>query len=137
VQGGGGHHHHGGGNFFQAIQSAVTNALQSAQSSGDDADPNQIVQSAIEQAMQSFQSGASDSATQTGNAPDGTADVTNDDDSSAGSKFAQLLQSNGIDSQQFHQDFLAAIKSAQGGGAADANGVFSNFPPGSVVDTSA
>ena len=136
VQGGGGHHHHGdGGKFFQAIQSAVTSALQSAQSNGNDTDPNQVIQSAIAQALQSFQSGASGSAAQTGNAAEGTTATTTDDDSTTGSTFAQLLESNGVDAQQFHEDFLSAINSAQNGGSADASGIFSNFPPGSVVDT--
>jgi hypothetical protein len=96
-----------------------------------------VIQSAIAQALQSFQSVASGSAAQTGNAAEGTTATTAADDSMTGSTFAQLPQANGVDPQQLHEDFLSAINSAQNGGSAEAGGIFSSFPLGSVMDISA
>src|SRR5450432_3628538 len=47
------HHHHGGahGALFQKVQSAVTDALNSAKANGS-TDPNSVVQAAIEKVFQ-------------------------------------------------------------------------------------
>lgn len=131
--GGGHYHHHGGGEFFQQIQSAVTSALQSAQSSDLSSDPNQVIQNAIAQVIKLYQSGANSTADQT--ASNGTPSPADGKGPAANGAFAQLLQSNGVDPQQFQQDFLSAIQSAQSGQSADAASVFSSFPSGSAVDT--
>ena len=77
-----------------------------------------------------------------GNDPDGDGDsdapgAADNDGSASGAQaaFAQLLQSNGVNGQQFQQDFLAAIQSAQGGDSSDPSGALGSFPPGSLVDT--
>src|ERR1700722_4639296 len=131
------------GSLFQQIHSAVTSGLQSAQSSGATADPNKVIQNAIAQIFknqQNIKSGNSSQTTVSGSDPDGDGDtdtpgVTTSDASSTQSAFTQLLQSNGVDAQQFQQDFLSAIQTAQSGGSSKAGNVFSSFPPGSLVDT--
>jgi hypothetical protein len=147
-----GHHHHGGGGgggksgLMQQIQSAVTSALQSAKTDGS-SDPNQIVEDAITKVLKNAGNGAGGtSATGTS----GTASATDPDgdgdndagagatsaSSSAKDSFFQALQSVGIDPQQFHSDFAAAVKQVQAGGdASDASTAFQNFPPGVMVDT--
>jgi hypothetical protein len=129
-------HHHGGGEFFKSVQSAVSTALQTAQSSGTSTNPNQLIQSAIEQVLQSQQNGSSGTTiSSSGNAPDGSAaGVSEGENSTSQSAFAQLLQSNGVSAQQFQQDFQAAIQSAQNGGSADPSSVFSSFPAGSTLN---
>ena len=42
--------------------------------------------------------------------------------------FFQNLQSLGVDPQQFHQDFLAAVQDAQSGNNVDASSPFKTFP---------
>jgi len=142
----GGPHHRGGGkgggdSFFSQIQSAVASALQSAQSSGANSDPNEVIQSAIAQVFknqQNITSGTTSQASATdtdGNGDTDSAGTAENGGVMAKSAFAQLLQSNGVDPEQFHSDFLAAIQSAQNGGSADSSSVFSAFPTGSAVDT--
>jgi hypothetical protein len=143
-----GHHHHGGGKgggasaFFSQVQSAVTSALQSAQSSGSTSDPNTVIQDAIAQVFKNQQN-ITGSTTDTSGSTTGTSDssttgstsATDTDGSTAQSAFAQLLQSNGVDPEEFHNDFLSAIQSVQSGATATASSVFSAFPTGSAVDT--
>jgi cytoskeletal protein RodZ len=122
------HHHHHGGNSaqFQQIQQAVTQALQQAQSDPT-ADPNQVVEDAIQKAI------ANPTASDPSSASDPTTSTT-----AAGSPeaFAQTLQSLGVTPQQFHEDFLAAVKNAQNGNV-DPAAAFQSFPPGVGVDTTA
>jgi hypothetical protein len=143
---GGGHRHRGGGKgggasaFFSQIQTAVTSALQSAQSSGSTTDPNQTIQNAIEQVFKNLQNGSTatgsaSTASNSSSAASGSTRSTDGSGSTQGSAFAQLLQANGVDPEQFHSDFLSAIQSAQSGGSPDASSVFSGFPTGSAVDT--
>jgi hypothetical protein len=144
TQAAGGHHHghHGGGGLFSKVQEAVTSALKSAQDDGS-SDPNQVIQDAIAKVFQ--QNGATpangDPATATpGQDADGTQDPSSTTATSADSAkqaFLQTLQSFGVDSSQFHSDFLSAIKSVQNGGEADPSTVLGNFPPGSGLDTTA
>jgi hypothetical protein len=142
----GGHHRHGGGKgggksggasaFFSQIQSAVTSALQSAQSSGSSSDPNKVIESAIAQVFKNQQNitgGSSSQASASGSSSQGSGQ-TNASSSTTQSAFAQLLQANGVDPEQFHSDFLAAIQSAQSGGTLSASSVFASVPTGSVVD---
>ncbi len=129
------HHHHGGGKggaLFNQLQSAVTSALESAQADGTDSDPNQIIQNTINKVLSGQQNGSTGTTT---SATDASAPTTTSTTSKAA--FQQLLASNGIDAQQFQQDFQAAIQEAQNGGSTDASGIFSSFPPGSAVDTTA
>jgi hypothetical protein len=129
------HHHHKGGAEFKKIQSAVTEALQQAQSDPS-ADPNQIIESAIQKALESGSSPSTDAdstaAASTTTAPTTTDPAASDDQSS----FSQTLQSLGVTPQQFHEDFLNAVKSAQAGNV-DPSAAFQSFPPGSEVDTTA
>jgi len=127
--------------LFQQVQSVVSSALQSAQQSGSTADPNQVIQSAIAQIFKNQQNaggGKSGQPSAAVNDPDGDTDTPGVADSDAAANknaFAQLLQSNGVDAQQFQQDFLSAVQSAQSGGGADASSVYAGLPPGSLVDT--
>ena len=138
----GGHHHHhgggGGGAFFSKIQSAVTSALQQAQS-GDATDPNQAIQNAIASVMEGGNSSADGTATSTDpSATDPNAAATaSSDPQQSQIAFFQTLQQFGVDPQQFHQDFLAALQDAQQNGNADPSSVFGSFPPGTAVDTTA
>ncbi|HWE94464.1 MAG TPA: hypothetical protein VG269_10905 [Tepidisphaeraceae bacterium] len=138
---GSGHHHHGGGGKFKQIEDAVTSALQAAQSSGTSQDPNQIIESAISKVLQNTGSAApaTGSATQApGTDPDGDGSSATGSTSAAtppgGNSFLQALQTLGVSPQQFHSDFLAAIKDAQGGNPNPAT-AFQSFPPGTTIDT--
>jgi hypothetical protein len=146
----GGHHHRGGGSkgahaseFFSQIQSAVTSALQSAQSTGSSSDPNEVVQNAIAAVFKNQQNITGGAASQSGTTGStsgasnagGASSSSATGNSTATSAFAQLLQANGVDPEQFHSDFLSAIQSAQSGGSTDPSSVFANLPTGSVVDT--
>jgi hypothetical protein len=132
----------GGGALFQALQTAVASALQTAQSSSTTANSNQVIQSAIAQILKTQQNGAKSTSGQTsaaGNDPDGDGDtdapgVTDNDTAAAQSNFAQLLQSNGVNAQQFQNNFRAAIQSARSGASASPGSVFSGFPTGSTLD---
>lgn len=136
-----GHHHHGGGGkggggeFFSRIQSAVTSALQNAQ--GDtSADPNSIIENAIAGVFQ--ESNPPGAAPASGLATDPSSSTTSTTTagatSSAYQNFLQTLQANGVDAQQFHQDFLNAVQQAQNGQSNPAN-AFQNWPLGSALDT--
>lgn len=149
TQGAQGHHHHGGGSggngeFFQKIQQAVSSALQSAQSSGSTSDPNQIVENAIASVLGTGSSSNSSSSASGTTAADGSTSTTTN--SNAGSTttpgtspqeaFSNLLQSAGITAQQFHADFLSAVKDAQGGNV-NSSTAFQNFGPGAALNTAA
>ena len=145
-----GRHHHGhhgdGGNsqLFSQLQSAVSSALQSATQGGTD--PNQAIEDAIEKVFQNNNSATSPNGTSTSSTPNGDAasantplSTTGDTPGSNGSSglqaFFQTLQNAGIDPQQFHQDFLTAVQSAQNGGATNPSLAFQSLPPGSIIDT--
>lgn len=122
------HHRHRGHGLAGEIQSAVTTALQSPDAK---ADPNKAVEDAIAKVLASHQQ------------PSGTTSATRGDPSSASpaaspdadkQAFLQLLQSYGIDGQQFRQDMQAALKDVKGGGV-DFSRMFQSLPPGSSVDT--
>lgn len=142
VQGAHHHHHHGGqGGEFSKIASAVTDALQSAQASGNTSDPNKVIEDAIAKVFQNngtAPSSATGGQKAGGSDPDGDGDIHSagkaGDGNPAQQAFFQTLQSFGVDPQQFHADFLAAVKDAQGG-QVDASTVLKNLPPGSQVDT--
>jgi len=132
------HHHHGSGGSFGKIEQAVTSALQSAQSNSSE-DPNTIIKDAIAKVLQS--STTATSATTTSSATpadsDGDADTGATDQTDAnGQGFTALLQSLGVNPQEFHSDFLAAVQAAQGG-QVDPSTALQSFPPGTTVDTTA
>ena len=139
-----GHHHHhghGGSGILKQIQDAVTNALQTAQTgSGSTADPNKIVESAIAQVLKAHSSattatGTTNAATTTAADPDGDGGSTEaTSGSSSLASFFQALQTAGIDPKQFQQDFVNAIKDAQGGTVNPAT-AFQSIPIGSTIDT--
>ena len=126
------HHHHGGGNSaaFQKIQAAVTQALQQTQSDPS-ADPNKAIEDAIEKVFQSGQAGASDPTTAT--STDAAASTSTTDPTNPHEAFAQLLQSYGVTQQQFHDDFLNAVKDAQNGNV-DPSTALQSFPAGAGFD---
>jgi len=141
------HHGHGGSGILKQIQDAVTNALQTAQSgSGSTSDPNKIVESAIAQVLKANPSattaGSTANTATTGLAsatdPDGDGDPTGGTEATGGSSsldsFFQALQTAGIDPRQFRQDFINAIKDAQGGQVNPAT-AFQSIPIGSTIDT--
>jgi hypothetical protein len=137
------HHHHGHGQTAQQIQNAVTSALQSTQ--GDfSSDPNTVIQDAIEKVLKN--AGAGGTGATGANGQPTTADpaaspATDPSSASANATssrqaFGQLLQSFGVDPQQFHNDFLAAIRDAQNGHV-NSGTALQSFPPGSVIDETA
>jgi hypothetical protein len=142
VQGAHHHHHHGGqGGESSKIASAVTDALQSAQASGNTYDPNKLIEGAIAKVFQdkgATPSSATGGQKASGSDPDGDGDIHSagkaGDGNPAQQAFFQTLQSFGVDPQQFHADFLSAVKDAQGG-QVDPSTVLKNLPPGSQVDT--
>lgn len=138
---GGAHHRHGHGEMFSKIESAVTSALQSAQANGS-SDPNKVIQDAIAKVFQNAGNASSTGSQQAGGSnPDADGDTdasgasaADASSSSAHQAFLQTLQSLGVSPQQFHADFLAAIKDAQNG-QVDPAAAMKSFPPGSTVDT--
>jgi hypothetical protein len=162
LQGAGHHHHHrhGGGSsetsgaggssqsggIFGQIQSAVLNALQSAQASsqngGAPTDPDLAVQTAIASVLTG--KGISNAP---GTDPDGDGDTdapgqTDSDGQTSGKNFIQTLEQYGITPERFRQDFLTAIKNLYGGQEGAAGSTASNLtaqsiPPGSLVDETA
>jgi len=136
VQGSGHHHGHGGGGGLSSqLESAISSALQNS----NGADPNTVIQNAI----QALLTGTGQAADSTGKTPaDGaTASATDGSgtpptDSQAA--FEALLKSYNVDPQQFKTDLHTAIQaSKQTGASLDFSAVFQNFPPGSIVDTTA
>jgi hypothetical protein len=136
-----GHHHHhghGGSGILKQIQDAVTNALQTAQTgSGSTSNPNQIVESAIAQVLKANSSATTSTGT-TNPATTGQATATDPDGDATGggsslASFFQALQTAGIDPKQFQQDFVNAIKDAQGGTVNPAT-AFKSIPLGSTID---
>lgn len=127
------HHHHGGhGGGMKKLQDAVTSALQSAQQSGSSSDPNQVIEDAITKFLKGSM-GATGTSTSPGTDPDATDAAGSNDPANGQSSFAQTLQSFGVTAQQFHDDFLAALKDAQGS-QMNPTTAFQNFPPGSLID---
>jgi hypothetical protein len=139
-------HHHGHGGLFKKVEAAVTTALEAAKSDPN-ADPNKVVEDAIAKVFKDSgvtpPSGADASAgAKSATDPDGDGDQdpagkTDSDVASARQAFTQTLQGFGVSASQFHADFLAAIKDAQGGASDAGDSLFKTFPPGSNVDTTA
>jgi len=134
------HHHHGGGGggSFSKIEQAVTSALQSAQDDSS-ADPNSIIKDAISQVLQGSSQGSSPSATgsSTGASADANTNSTATDQAAGSNQsFTSMLQSLGVDPQQFHADFMSAVQAAQGG-QVDPSTALQSFPPGTTIDTTA
>jgi hypothetical protein len=135
------HHHHGHGAMFKKLEAAVTSALQAAQSNTS-ADPNKVIQDAIEKFFKdnNITPRTPPADGQPGSAPPGSDNRTGAAsqsaaaDDSARQTFMQMLQTLGVDAQQFRKDFLAAIQDAQQG-QVDSSTAFKSFPPGSSVDT--
>jgi hypothetical protein len=145
VQGAGGHHH-GHGGLFKKVEAAVTTALEAAKSDPN-ADPNKVVEDAIAKVFKDSgvtpPTGADASAgVKSATDPDGDgnqdpAGKADSEVSAARQAFTQTLQAFGVSASQFHTDFLAAIKDAQGGASDAGDSLFKTFPPGSSVDTTA
>lgn len=140
VQGAGkhhGHHHKGGGGsaISSQIESAVSDALQNAQPGSD---PNQVIQNAVAETLKKAQQGSGTDAQGTGNPTSADSAATQGAGQGANAisqqDFQALLKSNGIDPQQFQQDFASAVQSVQSGGNVDFASLFQSFPPGSAVD---
>jgi hypothetical protein len=137
-----GHHHHSAGGISSQLESAITSALQNANGttgstsstgSTDSTDANSVITNAIASFLQSSANGTTNTTSGTDSSATGSTSGTPTDPQSA---FLQLLQSNGVDPQQFHADLFSAIQTAQQNGTqVDFSKVFSSFPPGSVVDT--
>lgn len=124
-----GHHHGGHGALFKQIQSAVSSALQSTDQSGSSTDVNQAIQNAIEGVLKGNGGAtAGDPTASTAPSASQPADVQ------SSNAFSQLLQSHGIDLQQFRADFQAALQSVQGSSSSLATGT---LPPGTFVDETA
>lgn len=121
-----GHHHHQGG-ALKEIQDAVTTALQSAQSSGSNADPNKIIESAIAQVLSGGSGAASGTDSDGDNDASATAPTINTQN------FFQKLQAFGVTPQQFQQDLLSAVKDAQNG-TVNSSTAFQSFPLGSALN---
>jgi hypothetical protein len=130
------HHHHGGGGSgtFGKIEQAVTSALQSAQRNSS-ADPNSIIKDAITQVLQGNSQGTSSSTGDTSADAETNAAAT-DPTAAGGQNFSTMLQSLGVNPQQFHADFMSAVQAAHGG-QVDPSTALQSFPPGSTIDTTA
>ncbi len=127
------HHHHGAHGLRSQIETAVTDALKSSDGSKD---PNQVIQDAIASVFAKLQQGGA-AATTAGTPSSGTTTTPSATSSQADQQaFAQLLQSYGIDQQQFKQDMQSAIQSVNGG-TLDFSKLFRSFPAGSAVDATA
>ena len=156
-----GHHRHRGGGLLKSIQDAVTSALQSTSADGSTnstdgsaTDLNKVIEQAIAQVFKqgpggAGQAGKGTSAEEGGlppgpppappNAAAGDSNITSSSESSDSSglqAFLQLLQSFGIDKQQFQNDLKAAIKDARGG-QVEPSKIFKSIPAGAVVDATA
>ncbi|HEY7088767.1 MAG TPA: hypothetical protein VH518_11800 [Tepidisphaeraceae bacterium] len=131
----GAHHHHHRFNSaqFAEIKDAVTSALQAAKDDPS-ADPNKAVEDAIAKALQGGTSDTAPTANQPADTNPAVASSTVPSD--AKQAFGQLLQSYGVSAQQFHQDFLAAMKDAQAGNV-DPSTALKSFPPGMSLDETA
>jgi hypothetical protein len=151
----GGHHHghgsHGAQNVsLSKIASAVTNALKSAPA-GAKSNPNQLIQNAITQLL-SGTSGTSSTQTATplnGIASTNAASIstidpeetnatneTDTDENFSPASFLQTLQNFGVSPEQFREDFMTAMKTANASQTGTSN-PFKKFPPGSLLDTTA
>lgn len=129
------HHHR---TAMKLIQSAVSQALQQAQTTGTSEDPNKIVEDAIASVFKNGLTSPSEttaSDTLAGQSADDPGTSNNLPDAST-STFLQALQNFGITPQQFQQDFTAAVKDAQNG-SANINTALQSFPNGSNVDVMA
>jgi hypothetical protein len=140
------HHHHGGGGgggdgLFSQIETAVTSALQNAPAGSN---ANQTIQSAIASVLQNAQNNANSSSnssqsssTDSSSTPASTSPTatTPQPGGASQSSFQSLLQSVGVNAQQFHQDFQTAVQSLQQNGTVDFASLFHSFPAGSGVDT--
>lgn len=129
------------GGLFKQIETVVTDALNAAKSDPS-SDPNQVIQNAITQFFQDngLTAPGSDATGNANSDPDhdGDTDAAGqaDNDGATIQAFFQLLQSLGVDPQQFRQDFLAAIQDAQNG-QVDPNTAFQSFPPGGQFNSQA
>ena len=132
-------HGHGQNLSFKRLQDAVTAALRSVQP-GDTTDPNKVIEDTIAQYFSENGVtrgahgllGKASSIGRSGAASDSAQSATNDD--STHQAFIQTLQAVGVNSDQFRNDFFAAIKDAQGG-QINAGTAFKSLPVGSAVDT--
>jgi hypothetical protein len=130
------HFHHRARSGLKAIQNAVTQALQQAQSAGTTADPNKIVEDAIAKIFKNGitspdQTSANDALT--GQAVDDPSAANSDFPDASTSTFLETLQSFGVSPNQFQSDFTAAVKDAQNGSTNLATAMQS-FPNGSALD---
>ena len=142
VQGAGhhGHGHGGKGALFQKVASAVTDALQAAQSDGNSDGTDQIIQNAISQVLGGTNGSTTDPST-TAPAADPTASgaASAQADGNSGSpaaSFFQTLQGFGVTPEQFRKDFLAAVQGSKGT-QANPQALAQAFPPGSAIDVTA
>jgi hypothetical protein len=124
--------------MFKKVEQAVTDALQSAQSSSSTSttDPNKAIEDAL---VKLFQNSNSSSATASAADPTASSKATAQTaaaNSSDQQQFFQMLKDNGIDPKQFRQDLVAAMQQAQSG-TVNPSTAFASFPPGTAVDTSA
>jgi hypothetical protein len=141
VQGSGGHHGHGGHHFASKIESAVTDALNSAKAAGSTTDPNQIIQTVIESILSQGKaakgSAASDASGSDGAANAGSSSATDPNSPAAQqAAFQQLLSSYGVNPAQFQKDFQTAVQTSLGSNAPlDFAKLFQSLPPGTLLNT--
>jgi hypothetical protein len=106
--------------LFNQIQTAVTNALQQAKSTGSTKDPNQIVEDSITSVLKNFFSGKN-AASSSGAASSNPVTQL---------QFQMALKSAGITPQQFQNDFHSAVEDAQ-------EGIAHPMPMGANLDVTA
>jgi murein L,D-transpeptidase YcbB/YkuD len=107
--------------LFQKIQQSVLSALQSADSSNSNADPNQIIQQAIAGVFQQSNSNGISSPQSSSN------------NAESPQTFFETLQQYGISPQDFRNDYASALKSSQNG-LSPANSLFGGSATGSLID---
>jgi hypothetical protein len=137
----GGHHHKHGSGVFDKLASAITSALQSANSSGGTAaDANQTITQALTKIFTNGSLGSTGATDSTSADATDSTDASDDTDATGSSttglpqEFLKALQSFGVTPQQFQSDLSSALKSAQQSGGFDISKLFKSFPTGSVVD---
>jgi len=103
------------------IRDAVTAALQNPANATTD--PNKVIEQAITNVLTGHDTTVP------------SLDTT--DWQTQKTQFDALLRSKGVDSSQFHADFLAAMVDAKaaGGGTTDYSKILKNVPPGWTLDT--
>lgn len=118
----------GAGGAVSDLLNTIASALQSANSSSD---PNKVIEDTVAKLLAGNGTAAGTNGTDADGDSDGSAPTSGQ--TSGAQSFAQLLQSHGVDFQQFRADLLAAVKDAQNG-QVNPGTALKSFAPGSSLN---